>query len=288
MSVLRGLVRRVGGVVGGPWSHRRPRPVPTSYARVAFGGGAPCPVALMLARSAQDMFDRCRCRPIFRASFAGSALRDRDWQARLHGLARAAGGVGGLLAPFESGGDQRVGDHRVRAAAGDGSHALVLPAARPTSGVIVKAGVKVHVMPAVGMAGLASFRTLCGEAGVLGDPAGRDVRRRVTQLNAVQPERFEAPRGHRRQRSRGNATTARARQHPVRHLGQAFHKVDPTQADLPDDLSRVEHGPSGAGLTAPPARPGVYPVASLVVGHRSAVPALNVRIGVGCHGSRTI
>lgn len=26
------------------------------------------------------------------------------------------GGAGGLLAPFESGGDQRVGDHRVRAA----------------------------------------------------------------------------------------------------------------------------------------------------------------------------
>jgi hypothetical protein len=46
-------------------------------------------------------------------------------------------------------------------------------------------GKKVHVVPAVSVAGLAPFRTLRREAGVLSDAARRDVRRRVGRLNAV-------------------------------------------------------------------------------------------------------
>ena len=93
----------------------------------------------------------------------------------------------------------------------------------------VEAGVHVHVVPAVGVAALAAFRSLHSKAGVPGDPAGCDVGRRVAQLHTMQPERLKAPRGHRRQRPPGDPTATRPRQHPVRHLGQTLGEDHTTQ-----------------------------------------------------------
>lgn len=45
------------------------------------------------------------------------------------------------------------------------------------SAVRAETGVEVHVMPAVGVAGLSAFRALGGEPGVPRDPARRPVRR---------------------------------------------------------------------------------------------------------------
>lgn len=147
-------------------------------------------------------------------------------------------------------------------------------------------------MPAVGVEGRTAFRALCDEAGVGGDSAGRDVRRRMVQLDPVQPEGREGPCRHRGQRPSRDATTTCAWQHPVRDLGQAITMDDATQADLPHDSDSVkaaaEHRPPGTGLRTPPLRPGSYPVPSLVIGHRTGMPELNGRIGIRRHDNRPI
>src|SRR5262245_26392942 len=70
-------------------------------------------------------------------------------------------------------------------------------------------------MPAVGVQHRATLRSLERKPGLLRDPAGCDILRGVLEGEPVQAQRFERPRGHSRQCSRGGALAAGCAGNPV-------------------------------------------------------------------------
>lgn len=133
--------------------------------------------------------------------------------------------------------------------------------------VVAEPSVYVHVVPSVTMKRLFLLGALKAVASLECDAAGRLVACRVQQGHPVKADVAKHPVRDCGLCLPSDAAAAGGRDDPVGRFAGALVKIQGAEADAPSQGPSLENGPARPTLRRPAFRPGLHPVAGLLVGH---------------------